>query len=110
VTTRAKPRVYKSAVKASIHEIADGLHALGVIDKQTMREFDESCLTPIHEFTADEIRELREREEVSQQVFAHYLNVSKDTVAKWEQNLKHPAGPSLKLLSLVKQRGLAAIA
>ena len=107
---RAKTKVYKSEVKASIHEIASGLHSIGMIDKQTMRSFDESCLTPIHEFTADEIRELREREEVSQTVFAHYLNVSKDTVAKWEQNAKHPAGPSLKLLSLVKKKGLSAIA
>ena len=42
----------------------------GVIDKQTMRHFDESCLTPVHEFSSDEIRSLREREEVSQTVLA----------------------------------------
>jgi putative transcriptional regulator len=107
---KARTKVYKNEVKASIHEIANGLHAIGMIDKQTMRRFDESCLTAIHEFTADEIRELREREEVSQTVFAHYLNVSKDTVAKWERNAKHPAGPSLKLLSLVKKKGLSSIA
>ena len=107
---KAKTKVYKSEVKASIHEIASGLRTLRMIDKQTMRRFDESCLTPIQGFTAEEIRELREREDVSQSVFAHYLNVSKDTVAKWERSAKHPAGPSLKLLSLVKKKGLAGIA
>jgi len=43
-----------------------------VIDKQTMRHFDETCLTPVHEFTAEEIRALREREQVSQTVFANH--------------------------------------
>src|ERR1017187_6539615 len=108
--SKTKTKIYKSGVKASIHEIASGLRDLGMIDKQTMRRFDESCLTEIHNFTAEEIRELREREEVSQSVFAHYLNVSKDTVCKWERDAKHPAGPSLKLLSLVKKKGLASIA
>lgn len=66
-----------------------------------MREFDESCLTTVRDFTADEIRALREREEVSQDVFARYLNISKDSVSQWERGIKHPGGPSLKLLSLV---------
>lgn len=107
---KAKTKIYKNAVKASIHEIASGLHSLGMLDKLTMRRFDESCLTPIEDFTAEEIRELREREEVSQSVFAHYLNVSKDTVSKWERDAKRPAGPSLKLLSLIKKKGLESIA
>src|SRR5712691_6224476 len=29
---------------ASIHETAEGLHAAGVLDKRTMREFDDLCL------------------------------------------------------------------
>jgi hypothetical protein len=29
---------------ASIHETAEGLHAAGVMDKQTMRKFDDACL------------------------------------------------------------------
>jgi putative transcriptional regulator len=81
-----------------------------MLDKQTMRQFDASCLTPVRQFTADEIRALREREEVSQTVFAQYLNVSKDSVSQWERGNKHPAGPSLKLLSLVAKNGLEAIA
>jgi putative transcriptional regulator len=57
-----------------------------------------------------EIRELREREQVSQPVFAQYLNVRKDAVSKWERGEKRPDGPSLKLLNLVKTKGLDAIA
>jgi putative transcriptional regulator len=106
----AKPRKYKTNVKAAIHEIATGLHEATLIDKQTMRRFDESCLTPVHPFSARQIRALREREEVSQSIFASYLNVTKDSVSKWERGEKKPAGPSLKLLSLVERKGLEAIA
>lgn len=103
-------KTYKSDAFAAIHETVSGMFDAGVIDKKTMLEFDESCLTPVHHFTAQEIRTLREREEVSQMVFAHYLNVSKDSVSQWERGQKKPAGPSLKLLSLVEKNGLSAIA
>ena len=100
----------KSEAAAAIHETAVGLLEAGVIDKQTMREFDESCLTPIHESSPQQIRDLREREHVSQTVFAHHLNIFKDSVSQWERGEKRPAGPSLKLLSLIERKGLASIA
>jgi putative transcriptional regulator len=99
-----------SGVLASVHETAAGLHKAGVLDKATMREFDALCLTPVQPLSPAEIRALREREQVSQPVFAHYLNVRKDAVSKWERGDKRPDGPSLKLLNLVKAKGLQAIA
>ncbi len=63
-----------------------------------------------HPFSAEEIKALREREEVSQRVFAHYLNVTKESVSQWERGQKKPAGTTLKLLSLVERRGISAIA
>ncbi|MFA7242270.1 MAG: DNA-binding transcriptional regulator [Sulfuricellaceae bacterium] len=105
-----KTRTYKSDIKAAIHQTASDLYEVGLMDKKTMRGFDESCLTPVHEFTAKEICALRKREEVSQMVFAQYLNVQKDSVSQWERGEKHPSGPSLKLLSLVEKNGLEAIA
>ena len=105
-----KTKTYKSEALAAIHETVSDMFDAGVIDKQTMRRFDESCLTPVHIFTGEEIRALREREEVSQTVFAHYLNVTKDSVSQWERGQKKPAGASLKLLSLVERKGLEAIA
>ena len=75
-----------------------------------MREFDEACLTPVHTLSAEEIRALREREGASQPVFARYLNVTAGLVSQWERGEKHPRGASLKLLTLVKKKGLAAVA
>ncbi len=106
-TTTRRPR---SKALASVHETAAGLHHLGLIDASTMREFDAMCLTPVEKLSPDEIRALREREAVSQPVFAHYLNVSKGIVSKWERGEKKPDGPSLNLLNLVRTKGLKAIA
>ncbi len=100
---------YKSDIMASVHQSAEGLFKAGIIDKKTMREFDELALTPIEPMTPEEITALRERELVSQSVFARYLNVSKGLVSKWERGEKKPAGPSLKLLNLVEKKGLDAI-
>jgi len=66
---------YRSSLMASIHEAAEGLHAAGVMDKRTMREFDDMCLTPIRPLRPKEIRALRLREGTSQAVFARYLYV-----------------------------------
>ena len=101
---------YRSDIAASVHETAEGLYEVGLMDKRTMREFDELCLTKIRPLTADEIRNIRERENISQVVFAHYLNVTKGLISQWERGEKRPSGTSLKLLSLVDKKGLDAIA
>ncbi|MDQ0471226.1 helix-turn-helix domain-containing protein [Labrys wisconsinensis] len=100
----------EGGILASVYKTAAGLHEAGLVDKATMREFDVLCLTPVEPLSPAEIRALREREQVSQPVFAHYLNVRKDAVSKWERGEKRPDGPSLKLLNLVKAKGLRAIA
>ncbi|UYO41570.1 DNA-binding transcriptional regulator [Rhodopseudomonas palustris] len=100
----------ESGILATVHKTAVGLARANVIDKATMREFDELCLTPVEPMAPEEIKALREREQVSQPVFARYLNVRKDAVSKWERGEKRPDGPSLKLLNLVRAKGLRAIA
>jgi putative transcriptional regulator len=95
---------------AAIHETAEDPHAAGLMDKRTMRKFDEACLTPVRPLRPKEIRELREREGASQAVFARYLNVTTSLVSQWERGEKHPQGASLKLLALVVRKGLEAVA
>lgn len=103
-------RQYRSDAMASIHETAEDLHAAGVMDKRTLRQFDDACLTSVRTLTAGQIKALREREGASQAVFARYLNVTTGLISQWERGEKHPQGPSLKLLSLVERGGLTAIA
>jgi len=101
---------YKSDAMAAIHETMEALHDVGAIGKQTMRRFDEACLTPVLPLQPEEIKAIREKEHVSQTVFANYLHVTSSLVSKWERGEKRPSGASLKLLSLVQKNGLAAVA
>jgi putative transcriptional regulator len=105
-----KVKQYRSSLMASIHKTAEDLHSAGVMDKRTLREFDELCLTPVQPLTPKEIRALRLREGTSQAVFARYLNVTTGLVSQWERGERRPQGASLKLLSLVSQKGLATVA
>ena len=101
---------YRSDAMAAVHETMEGLHDVGAIDKQTMRQFDHTCLTPVEPMKPEQIKALRERECVSQAVFANYLNVTASLVSKWERGEKRPSGAALKLLSLVERDGIAAVA
>ncbi len=94
----------------TVHKTAEGLRDAGVMSTRTMREFDALCLPPVRDLSAAQIKRLRMRNKASQAVFAAYLNTSPSTVQKWEQGQKKPNGPSLKLLNLVKNKGLAALA
>jgi putative transcriptional regulator len=107
---KKKTKQYRSPVMASIHETAEGLHAAGLMNKMTMRKFDQMCLTPIPRLKPRQIRDLRLREGASQAVFARYLNVTTGIVSQWERGEKHPQGTSLKLLALVARNGLEAVA
>lgn len=105
-----KSKKYVSHAMAAIHETAEALHEIGAIDKQTLRNFDEACLAPVEPMPPEAIRALRLREHISQPVFARYLNVSKNLVSDWERGVKKPGGPALRLLSVIDQKGLSAIA
>jgi len=100
---------YKSRLLSAVHETARDLHKLGVIDKRTMREYDFLCVEPVSAYSAEQIRSLRDRYQLSQAVMAAVLNTSLSTIQKWEIGDKHPSGPSLKLLSILDRKGLEAL-
>ena len=98
------------SILETIHESASDLHKANIMTELTMREFDALCLPKVQSFTANQIKGIRVKNKASQAVFAVYLNTSKSTVQKWEQGQKHPSGSSMKLLDLVKRKGLEVLA
>ena len=101
---------YRSPVLASVNETAENLHSAGVMNKRTLREFDELCLTTVRPLKPKEIREIRLLEGASQAVFSRYLSVTTCLISQWEQGEKRQQGASLKLLTLVAKNGLQAVA
>jgi putative transcriptional regulator len=101
---------FRSNAFEAIHSSASALYEIGAIDKETMREFDQSCLSVPKKMAPKQIKRIRERERVSQPVFARYLNTSESTIEKWESGAKKPSGMALKLLDVVEKHGLKVLA
>jgi putative transcriptional regulator len=93
-----------------LRKTATALHKVGALDKTTMRDIDAFCLTKVEPMSGEDIQALREREGISQAVLARHINVGAKLVSDWERGAKRPSGPSLKLLVLVRAKGLDAIA
>jgi putative transcriptional regulator len=96
----------QSAILEAVHQTAQGLHRAGAMNQLTMREFDRLCLPPVELLQPEQIKQIRETNQVSRSVFAALLNTSVSTVQKWEVGQKRPTGIALKLLHLVRDKGL----
>ncbi|EML2678919.1 MAG: DNA-binding transcriptional regulator [Klebsiella michiganensis] len=101
---------FKSPAFEAIHSAAAGLYSVDAIAQETMRSFDETCISCVSDFQPGEIKALRDQLNVSQPVFARYLNTSVSTVQKWESGAKRPGGLALKLLTIVQKHGLEVLA
>ncbi len=95
-------------------EAAEGMRKCGVMDEEgyklTMRELNQIAHDEtVHALTGSDIRELRERAQLSQAVFARYLHLTADHVSKLERDEKRPTGPALVLLNVIRRKGIEAI-
>jgi len=104
-----KAEKYRSPVAEAVHEGMEDMHRLGLVGKQTMREFDLRCLTAVADFSAGAIQALRAREGISQAVLARCLNLTTGQISQLERGVKHARGATLKLLCLIEEKGLAVV-
>lgn len=63
----------------------------------------EARVSPPPRYSPDRIRDVRRALKVSQPVFADMLNVSGSTVRAWEQGVREPDGPTLRLLEIAEK-------
>ena len=101
---------FRSDISEAIHSSAAMLHKVGAVDKATLRDFDARHLVVPSVIEPAQIKQIREANNVSQPVFARYLNTSESTVEKWETGAKRPSGMALKLLAVVQKHGLQVLA
>ncbi len=102
-------RKKKSSILEAVHETAKGLYVAGVMDQITLNKFDRLCLPPVEPLAPEQIKCIRQQSRMSQAVFAATLNTSTSTIQKWEIGQKRPTGTALKLLNLVKKRGIEVL-
>ncbi|MDB5989936.1 MAG: helix-turn-helix domain protein [Herbaspirillum sp.] len=102
-------KVARSAISENIHKTAMGLLAAGVIDKQTMRKFDETCIVELPVVSPDQVRRIREKWHVSQPVLAKQMGTSASTVKKWENGANPVKGPAAIVLRLIEKNGFESL-
>jgi len=101
---------FNADISEAIHESAAMLHKVGALDTATMRDFDARHLAVPSAIEPAQIKRLREANNVSQPVFARYLNTSESTIEKWETGAKRPSGMALKLRMVIQKHGLEVLA
>lgn len=107
--TRTNTRLTKELL-----QMADGMHKVGIMDdaayeKITMRHLGGAERAITKPVTPKEIRAMREKANLSQAVFAHYLNLTVGYVSQLERGAKRPSGPALVLLDVIRRKGIDAI-
>lgn len=95
-------------------EMGKDLKKVGLLDEEsyqkiTMRLLKKEKIPKIEAITSNEILAIREREHLSQAVFAKYLNLTVGYLSKLESGLKKPTGSLLMLLNVINHKGLEAI-
>lgn len=74
--------------------------------KATVAELEQLDIPEAKAFSPKQIRQIRDREKVSQGVFATILNVSPSTIQKWEQGKVKPQNAALRLLNIIDAKGI----
>lgn len=103
-----------SRASEAILETAAGMHRTGIMNdidyaKITMRHLGKDLSSRTEPVSPAEIRAIRQRARMSQAVFARRLGVSTGYVSKLECGAKHPTGPALVLLNVIRRKGMSAI-
>lgn len=104
----------KARLRAEIVESARELNRIGAYSdaelvKTTIRMLGRDALPKVPPLSPKDIVTLRERTGVSQAVMAGFLNVATKTLGQWERGERRPTGAALKLLHVVKEKGLDAV-
>ncbi|WP_145505922.1 helix-turn-helix domain-containing protein [Yersinia alsatica] len=96
-----------------LQDMAKGLHEHGGITDATMerintrvaaRAFRER-IEKAHAMSGAEIKNMRSRYKMSQSSLAYALNMSVESISKWERNENKPSGAALRLLNLIDEKG-----
>jgi len=91
---------------SSIYEsIKQGLNEAIEYERDNLPDtrVDKITISPIHTYTAGEIREIRAQHSMTQRLFAEALGVSVKTVESWEAGTNHPSGIASRMLELLGQ-------
>lgn len=95
-----------SKILKTVKTAARDLMKENLISEKEWINLASMCPEPPKHFSPNAVKKLRVKHELSQEVFAQHLNISKRTLQKWERGEASPTGAGLKILEIVKKHGL----
>ena len=98
----------KNSIKNMVLESVEDLYKIGAVNEITLREVKALALD-VKTYAPQSISRLRRKLKLSQAALARFINTSVYTVQKWEQGVKKPSGPALKLLHIIDEKGLSGV-
>jgi putative transcriptional regulator len=104
-----------SRLTKALLETAKDMKDAGVLGKATYEKITMRHLSLkdknklVKPLTGKDIRMIREQANLSQAVFAHYLNLTVGYVSQLERGSKRPTGAALVLLNVIHRKGIEAI-
>jgi putative transcriptional regulator len=113
-TKARKAKARTSRLTRELLETAGDMHASGLLtkaehEKITMRHKVDIPPAVKTSLSGTQIKALRKQANLSQAVFAHYLNLTVGYVSQLERGVKRPTGPALVLLDVIRRKGIEAI-
>ena len=97
----------RSRVLDEVYETANDLFSTGIMNMRRLQAYEAIYQAlQVPQYTGEQVKALRSSLQVSQSVFAMYINTSTSTVRAWEAGKKNPGGPSCKLLDIISRKGI----
>ena len=89
-------RVYESIMTGLQEAIEDAQGKERRVKKRIV------SIMPVKEYSAKEIKGIRENTGLSQKLFAGYIGVSVKTVEAWETGINRPSGAASRILNMME--------
>ena len=94
----------RDSAKEAIGSAVQSMVNVGIKVSFTKKELDElGVKIPLVKLSADDIKNIRKKMNLSQMVFAKLLNVSLSSIRQWEQGVRTPSGSTMVLLELLQK-------
>lgn len=106
---KAHSRLTSAILETARDMRKSGLLSKAAHDKITLRHLGTADVSKAATLSGAQIRAIREQANLSQAVFARYLNLTPGYVSQLERGDKTPSGPALVLLNVIRRKGIDAI-
>lgn len=107
--TKANARLTRELLETAGDMHASGLMTDAAHRKITLRHMGDTASAVAAPISAEDIKAMRERANLSQAVFARYLNLTVGYVSQLERGAKRPTGAALAMLNVIRRKGIDAI-